>query len=401
MSQALKSASATPPSYEDLIARARALVPVLKSRTAKAEALRQVPEETIKDLHAAELFRILQPRRLGGAELPFRAIVETSAIIGQGCGSTAWVYGNLASHHWMLAMWDARAQDEVWGDSPDTLIASAFVFPSGHAVKSDGGYRLSGRWKFSSGIDPSHWSMVGAIVHDESTGEGEYRMFLLPQGDYRPIDTWFVAGLKGTGSKDIEVTDAFVPAYRSLTVAETRGAPTPGAVVNPGALYRIPVFDMFPYVVAGAALGIAEGALASFTEETRSRLATYSATRMSDYATVQIRLAEAAAGIAAARLLMLARCDEAMAIAERGNIPTVEDKVRFRRDGAYSARLCTHAVDLLFEASGGDGLYDLHDIQRAFRDVHAANSHNALHWDVAAALYGKVALGQRLDHPTI
>ena len=401
MTQALKSASATPPSYEDLIARARALVPTLKSRTAKAEALRQVPEETIRDLHSAELFRILQPRRVGGAELPFRAIVETSAIIGQGCGSTAWVYGNLASHHWMLAMWDARAQDEVWGDSPDTLIASAFVFPSGHAVKSDGGYRLSGRWKFSSGIDPSHWSMVGAIVHDESTGEGEYRMFLLPQGDYRPIDTWFVAGLKGTGSKDIEVTDAFVPAYRSLTVAETRGAPTPGAVVNPGALYRIPVFDMFPYVVAGAALGIAEGALASFTEETRSRLATYSATRMSDYATVQIRLAEAAAGIAAARLLMLARCDEAMAIAERGNIPTVEDKVRFRRDGAYSARLCTHAVDLLFEASGGDGLYDLHDIQRAFRDVHAANSHNALHWDVAAALYGKVALGQRLDHPTI
>ena len=401
MTQALTTASVTPLSYEDAIARARALVPALKARTAKAEALRQVPEESIQDLHNAGLFRILQPRRVGGAELPFRAIVETSAIIGQGCGSTAWVYGNLASHHWMLAMWDARAQDEVWGESPDTLIASAFVFPAGHAVKIDGGYRLSGRWKFSSGIDPSHWSMVGAIVHDESTGEGEYRMFLVPQKDYRPIDTWFVAGLKGTGSKDIEVTDAFVPAYRSLAVAETRGAPTPGALVNPSPLYRIPVFDMFPYVVAGAALGIAEGALASFTEETMSRIATYSATRMSDYAAVHIRLAEAAAGIAAARLLMLARCDEAMAIAERQAIPSVEEKVRFRRDGAYAARLCTHAVDLLFEASGGDGLYDLHDIQRAFRDVHAASSHNALNWDVAAALYGKVALGQRLDHPTI
>ncbi len=401
MTQALQSVSPIPPTYEELIARARALVPVLKSRTAKAEALRQVPEESIQDLHDSGLFRILQPRRVGGAELPFRAIIETSAILGRGCGSTAWVYGNLASHHWMLAMWDPRAQDEVWGESPDTLVASAFVFPSGHAIKTDGGYRLSGRWKFSSGIDPSHWSMFGAIVHDESTGEGEYRMFLVPQSDYRPIDTWFVAGLKGTGSKDIEVADVFVPAYRSLAVSDARGGPTPGAALNPGALYRIPVFDMFPYVVAGTALGIAEGAVVSFTSETASRLATYSATRMVDYSAVQIRLAEASAAIDAARLVMLARCDEAMEIAQREAAPTIEDKVRFRRDGAYAARLCTRAVDLLFEASGGDGLYDRQDIQRAFRDVHAANSHNALTWDVAAALYGKVALGMRLDHPTI
>jgi 3-hydroxy-9,10-secoandrosta-1,3,5(10)-triene-9,17-dione monooxygenase len=401
MAQALKSASTTPPSYEDLIANAHALVPALKSRTAKAEAMRQVPEESIQDLLAAGLFGILQPRRVGGSELPFRAIIEISAIIGRGCGSTAWVYGNLACHHWMLAMWDPQAQDEIWGESADNLIASAFVFPSGHAVKTDGGYRLSGRWKFSSGIDPSHWSMLGAIVHDESTGEGEYRMFIVPQSDYRPIDTWFVAGLKGTGSKDIEVTEAFVPAYRSLAVSQTRGGPTPGAVVNPGPLYRIPVFDMFPYVIAGAALGIAEGATDSFSEETKSRLASYSATRMADYAAVQTRLAEASANVDAARLVMLKRCDEAMAIAERGSVPSVEDKVRFRRDGAFTARLCTRAVDLLFEASGGDGLYDRRDIQRAFRDVHAANSHNALSWDVAAALYGKVALGIRLDHPTI
>ncbi len=298
-------------------------------------------------------------------------------------------------------MWDPRAQDEIWGESPDILIASAFVFPAGHAYRTDGGYRLSGRWKFASGLDPSRWSMLGAIVHDETTGEGEYRMFLLPQSDYRPIDTWFVAGLKGTGSKDIEVTEAYVPAYRTLAVADARGASTPGAILNTGPLYRIPVFDMFPYVVAGAALGIAEGAIASFTEETVTRLAAYSATRMADYAAVQIRLAEASAAVYAARLVMLSRSEEAMAIAERGEVPTVETKVAFRRDGAYAARLCTRAVDLLFEASGADGLYERREIQRAFRDVHAANSHNALTWDVAASLYGKVALGQRLDHPTI
>lgn len=388
-------------SYEEALARARVLVPVLRERTAKAESLRQLPPETIQDLHATGLFRILQPQRVGGAELPFRTLVEVCALIGEGCGSTAWVYANLASHHWMLAMWEPRAQDEIWGESPDTLIASAFVFPGGHAYRVDGGYRLSGRWKFSSGIDPSRWSMLGAIVHDEASGEGEYRMFLVPQADYRPIDTWFAAGLKGTGSKDLEVEDVFVPTYRTLAVADTRGGPTPGAAVNPGALYRLPVFDLFPYVVAGAPLGIAQGAVSSFTAETANRLAAYSATRVADYAPVQIRLAEAAAGIHAARLIILERCDQAMELARRGEVPPIELKVALRRDGAYAARLCTHAVDLLFEASGGDGLYDRRSIQRAFRDVHAANSHNALTWDVAAALYGKVALGIRIDHPTI
>ena len=386
---------------EEALTRARRLIPVLRERSARTESLRQLPSETIQDLHAAGLFRLLQPRRVGGSELAFRALVEVCAVIGQGCGSTAWVYGNLASHHWMLAMWNAKAQDEIWDESPDTLIASAFVFPAGHAYRAEGGYRLSGRWKFSSGIDPSRWSMLGAIVHDDANGEGEYRMFLVPQSDYRPIDTWFAAGLKGTGSKDIEVQDIFVPAYRTLAVSDTRGGSTPGAAVNPGALYRLPVFDMFPYVVAGTSLGIAEGAVASFTAETANRLAAYSATRVADYAPVQIRLAEASAAIHAARLVMLDRCETAMTIARRGEVPALETKVALRRDGAYAARLCTRAVDLLFEASGGDALYDRRDIQRAFRDVHAANSHNALTWDVAASLYGKVALGIRIDHPTI
>jgi 3-hydroxy-9,10-secoandrosta-1,3,5(10)-triene-9,17-dione monooxygenase len=399
MGQAMQSQRSL--SYEEALAQARGLIPVLRERTAKAESLRQLPAETIQDLHAAGLFRILQPRRVGGAELPFRALVEVCALIGEGCGSTAWVYSNLASHHWMLAMWDPRAQDEVWGESPDTLIASAFVFPGGHAYRVDNGYRLSGRWKFSSGIDSARWSMLGAIVHDEASGEGEYRMFLVPQSDYQPIDTWFVAGLKGTGSKDLEVEEAFVPAYRTLAVADARGGPTPGAAVNPSPLYRLPAFDMFPYVVAGASLGIAQGAVASFTADTINRLAAYSATRIADYAPVQIRLAEASAAIHAAQLIVLDRCNQAMEVAQLGQIPPIELKVALRRDGAYAARLCTRAVDLLFEASGGDGLYDRCNIQRAFRDVHAANSHHALTWDVAAALYGKVALGIRIDHPTI
>src|SRR5215472_6158457 len=153
-----KGGNSAAPSLETLRERAEALVPVLRERAAKTEALRRIPEESIADLHSAGLFRMLRPARRGGSELPFSAIIELGAIIGRGCGSSAWVLNNLASHDWMLAYWPEPAQDEVWGPSPDALIASAFVFPGGRARKVAGGYRLSGRWPFSSGIDASNWN---------------------------------------------------------------------------------------------------------------------------------------------------------------------------------------------------------------------------------------------------
>ncbi|HLI19911.1 MAG TPA: acyl-CoA dehydrogenase family protein, partial [Stellaceae bacterium] len=156
----------TPPSFAMLRARARALVPSLRARATEAETLRRIPDETIADLHKSGLFRMLQPQRVGGSELPYRALVELGAILAEGCGSTAWVVANLASHHWMLAMWPEAAQNEVWGVSPDDLIGSALVFPSGKATAVTDGYMLSGRWPFSSGVDPSRWNFVGGIVHD-------------------------------------------------------------------------------------------------------------------------------------------------------------------------------------------------------------------------------------------
>jgi 3-hydroxy-9,10-secoandrosta-1,3,5(10)-triene-9,17-dione monooxygenase len=390
-----------PPTHDELTRRALKLVPALKDRAAMAEELRRLPEDTISDLHASRLFRMLQPRRVGGSELPYRALVELTAIIGRGCGSTAWVLSNLATHHWMLAMWPPAAQDEVWGGSPDALIGSAFVFPAGHALRTKGGYRLNGRWKFSSGIDPCAWNMLGAVVTEEETGLSEYRLFLLPRSDYHAIDTWFAAGLKGTDSKDVEVKDAFVPEHRTLAVDRTKGGATPGAVLNPAPLYRLPVFDLFPYVVAAAVLGIAQGAVADFITETAPRITSYGATRMADYATIQAKLAEAAALVDAAELTMLRTCDQAMAVAEANEVPGLEQKVRWRRDGAFAARMCRRAVDLLFEAGGGEALFNQRPLQRAFRDVHAASGHNALVWDIAAATYGKVMLGLAPDNPTI
>ncbi|HVC57319.1 MAG TPA: acyl-CoA dehydrogenase family protein [Stellaceae bacterium] len=386
-----------PPDAAELLARAEALVPVLRERAGRAEELRRLPDETIADLHQSGLFRTLQPKRVGGSQLPFRSLVELVAVIGRGCGSTAWVLANLAAHHWLLGMWPQQAQDEIWGQSPDNLIGSALTFPRGRARRVDGGYRLTGRWPFSSGVDPASWNLIGAIVLDEEAGASEPRIFALPASDYTIIDTWHVIGLAGTGSKDVAVEDVFVPEYRTIAVNQITGGPNPGSEVNPAVLYRLPAISLFAFCIAGVSLGIAQGAIEYFTETTRTRTSYYTGRSLADFVTLQIHLAEATAITDAARAVILTDCDEATRIVTEGQMPSLEQRARYRRDGAYAATMCTRAVDVLFGAAGGGAIYERNPLQRAFRNVHAANAHYVLNWDINGAMYGRVALGLTPD----
>ncbi|MGH6976625.1 MAG: hypothetical protein ACREED_06330, partial [Stellaceae bacterium] len=374
------------PDLAELKRRAEALLPRLRERAVETETLRRIPDATIADLHAAGLFRMLQPRRVGGSEAPYRALVDVGATVARACGSTAWVLTNLASHHWMLGMWPQQAQDEIWsGDGPDVLIGSAFAFPAGRASRVAGGWRLKGRWPFSSGIDPSRWTMIGALVEENGTVT-EPRVFIVPRGDYTIIDNWHAAGLAGTGSKDVAVADAFVPDHRSVTVGAIAGGPSPGSAANPGVLYRLPTFSVFPFILSGVALGIAQGAIAEFTGSMRARAATYTGKRVAELATLQLRLAEAAALTDAAEKTMLADCAEATTFAEAAADFPGEARARWRRDGAFTTRMCVEAVDLVFTGAGGNAIYLSHPLQRAWRDVHAAAAHVVVNWDAAGTL---------------
>src|SRR5687767_8710277 len=320
-----------PPSHDELWGGAEALLPKLKERAARCEELRRMPDETLRDFHDAELFRIHQPSRVGGAELEFAAVVTFGALLARACASTSWNFINFLSHHLMLGMFPPRAQDEIWGSSRDTLIASSFVFPAAKARKVQDGYVISGRWPFSSGVDPSDWNMLAGLAWLDENAPPEQRVFMLERSQYKVIDTWYAGGLRGTGSKDVEATEQFVPEHMTLAVADTKGGPTPGSAVNPGALYKMPVFALFPYMLSGVALGIAEGLIDDYREGAAQRAGKMTGARVAEIQSTQIRLAEATAYARASRLVQLANCREAEA-----KLPDMKTKARYRLEGAYA-----------------------------------------------------------------
>jgi 3-hydroxy-9,10-secoandrosta-1,3,5(10)-triene-9,17-dione monooxygenase len=302
----------------------------------------------------------------------------------------------------MLGMFDRQAQDAVWDRNADALIASSFIFPAGRAKRTGGGYVLRGHWPFSSGVESCDWNMLAGVVATDDEADGiEYRIFLLNRSEYRINDTWNATGLCGTGSNDVWVEDSFVAENMTVAVSNLTGGPTPGSAVNPNALYALPVFSLFPYVLSGVGLGNAQACLNDYVELARHRASTYNRAKLSDLQTTQIKIAEASAKIDAARLVMRTNCIDAMADARRGHVPDLAGKTRLRRDGAFSVNLCTEAVSMLFAASGARSLFTSGALQRQFRDAHAVNSHLAFNFDAAGTNYGRVALGLPSENLTL
>ncbi len=387
--------------YDEAMGRARALVPALRERADRAEAAREMSKETLDDLHRAGLLRFHQPRRWGGMELDFVSLFDVPAEIGRGCASTAWNVANLGVHHWMLALYDERAQDEVWSDNPDALIASGIAYPQGRGRRVDGGFVITGFWNFSSGVDAADWNMLAVTVRD---GERviDHRMCLVPRSDYEIVDDWHVLGMRSTGSKSVRATDVFVPEHRALCMYLARGGGEfPGARVNPNPLYRVPLSALGSHCLSAAGVGNAQAALELTIEAIRERSTSYTAMRMRDFQAVQLRVAAAGAKVDAARLVIRTDCLDAQRIAGEHRAPTVEEKLRFKRNVAYAMGLCTEAVDALHALAGANGIYDRYPIQRLFRDQHALTGHIGFSWDAQGGPWALVALGGDFSSPTL
>lgn len=388
-------------SYEAALADALALVPVLRARAARAEEERVLLPETLADLHRAGVFRVLQPRRWGGMELDFVAYVDFAEAIARGCASTGWNVGNLLIHHWMLALYDERAQQEVWGADPEALIASGIAYPQGSAQRVPGGLRLSGRWNFSSGVNVAGWNMLACIVRDGDRVV-DHRMCLLPKSDYEIVDDWHVLGMRSTGSMTVVAKEVFVPEHRALCMYDARGGDGfPGARGNPNPLYRVPLSSLGAHGIGGAAVGNAQAALDLSIEAVKQRSTNYQGLKMRDIQTVQLRIGAAGARIDAARQLLRANCIEAMEIARANRIADAATKLRFKRDLAYAASLSTEAVDILHAMAGANGIYDGYPIQRTFRDAHALGGHFSFSTDAQFSAWGLAVLGGDIANPTL
>ena len=388
------------PSPTEMLERAEALVPALKERAQESEQLGKIHHETIKYLHDSGLFRVNQPARVGGGDYDYRLLMEITSILGKGCGSTAWVYINLACHHWMLGMWPAKAQDQLWDENVHVLIASSVIYPAGRATKIEGGYSLSGRWPFCSGIDWSDYLMLGGSVYNDQNEIIDRRAFIAAKKDLTVLDSWDVSGLSGTGSKDSEVEDLFIPDHMTLAGSDMQNCNTPGSLVNPSPLFNIPQAGMFPHIIASPIIGMAEGAYDHFVEANKVATSTYNTSRLADYQAIQIKAAAAAAAVATAKTMINADCDEATETLAQGKTCTEEQKHRWRRNAAYVANLCVDAIENLYKATGGRGAYKTNPIQRHYRDASVAITHISMSWDIMGAEYGRYVLGLG-GNPTI
>ncbi len=387
--------------YEEAMRRAHALVPKLRELAPAQEKARQLTPEVLALLHESGLLRFLQPKRWGGMELDFVSVFDLPEIIGRGDASTAWNVGNLSIHHWMLALYDPKAQEEVWGEDPDAIIASGIAYPQGRGRKVDGGIVLSGYWNFSSGVDPSTWNMLACIVRDGDKVI-DHRMCLLPRKDYQVIDDWNTLGMCGTGSKSVKVDEVFVPDYRALSMYTARGAPDfPGAKANPNPLYCVPLGALGSSCLSGAIIGNAQAALDLTVQSVRERSTNYTGMKMRDFQTVQLRTGVAGAKIDLARMSQHADCLEGMKFAAAGIMPPMADKLRFRRNCALAARLAVEAVDTLHEMAGANGIYTKYPLERLFRDAHSASAHIGFNWDAGMSTWGLTALGGEVVNPTM
>ncbi len=375
--------------HDEIMRRVAAIAPVLAQNARASDAARQVAPESIAAMVSAGMFRISQPARVDGYELSLRTLAGAVTAVSQSCPSSGWVLMVMGAHHWCMGSFSAAGQDEVFGAGRDDLIAGTLSW-QGSAVAVDGGYRVEGRWQFGSGVDHCQWVMLGCA----DPGTHAPRVHVVARRDEIEIDdTWQVMGLAGTGSKDVVARGVFVPEHRAIDTRMLFRGESPHAANHASNLYKLSAEAMLSLSVATACLGSAKFALTEFIKRTRERRSILTGAPKAEHGPTQVRMAEAAAEIQSAALLIndaLAEFERLMATGAR---PDLEHRTRVKWQAAYAAELCRRAVDRLFAGSGAHAVYAASPLQSAFRNINVAAQHASIDFDTAAEQYARLRLG--------
>lgn len=379
------------PAPAEIIARARAMVPALAERSLEARRRRRIPDETIADMQRAGFFRVLQPKRWGGYEMDVGAFYDVQLALAEGDMSAAWIYGVCGVHPWFMALLDDRAAQEVWGRDDSVLICSSLM-PAGKAASADGGFRLSGHWRYASGCEHCDWALLGAIVAGGDGAPPEGRIFLLPRTDYDRVDTWRVSGLQATGSWDVLVDDAFVPAYRSQSMRDNFLLKGPGQELNTSSLYRLPFGQIFVRGISTAALGALQGMLTALLTYSKTRV-TRAGGRSAENPFVQLLCAETAAAIDEMTAMLHRNFRNLHAYARRAETPPLEERLRYKFQSTAVTERCTLLAARIFKATGAAGLLEDLPFGAVLADLMAARQHISNQYEYVGSSWGGVMFG--------
>ncbi len=361
----------------------------LAQRAAEAEDLRRLPDATIADFRAEGMGRLLLPARYGGEQAPFSAILEPVRRMAHGCASTAWTLGFYILHNWMLALFDERAQDEVFTDGP--VLCPAPLAPTGRGLPVEGGVRLSGRWSWATGIMAADWVMVGALCGPDD--EMYPALALLPADQVRVEDVWHTAGMRATGSNDVVVDDVMVPEHRLVKVADIYAGTAPGAALHGAATYRWPMVPALALVASMPALGAAEHVADVFAARLGERVLAYSGVAQKQQPAAQIRLGDARVRLRALDGLLRETVAtlESM-VADGARIPRAV-RARARVAAAHIVHESRSVIADLLESSGASAQFLDSPLQRAKRDVDVISGHVVFDYDVSRELAGALEIG--------
>ncbi|WP_194238342.1 acyl-CoA dehydrogenase family protein [Streptomyces spongiae] len=372
------------PTAQETLGRIRDILPVIAEHTAAAERDRTLQPAAVRAMVEAGMARLLVPRSHGGHEHDLTTWFEATRLIGQVDASHAWCASLLGSQAHDISHFPPEAQQDVWGDHPDALIAGAH-FPRGQVTPAPGGYRLSGSASWMSGIGHATWATFGALLPGETR---VWAMLLVPATDFTIEQTWDMVAMRGTGSNTGVTDDVFVPHHRVLTMTDLLEGVTEGSLQHAAPHYRSPYVTYAPATFLGPMLGAAQGALEAFREHAMAQ-----GGRVAGFESVQNRFARAAADLDTAELL----CRRCLTIAESDGPFDLESRARCARDFSRAGQLIVDAVDSLMKMSGSGGFAEKRSIQRVWRDVHLASSHVALNSDLTFAHWGRLRLG--LERP--
>jgi len=376
----------------ELKGRAAGLRTLLVQQAEETDARRRLPDAVVDALKNAGLCRLMVPKRFGGYQTSIHTYIDVMAELGRGCGSTSWVASLINVCAWLAALFPEQAQEDVWGSNPDAWTAGSLA-PHGDARPVEGGWRVTGRWPWASGCLHADWAACGIHMNNEKGETVNFGLSLMPMTDLAIEDTWFMAGMKGTGSNTIVAKDVFVPQHRFL--------PYPAAFAGQyrtehtdEIVYRVALVPVTILILAGSQLGLAQAALDHVVGKASARGITHTNfTRQLESSGFQILVADAAMKIETARLHALRCADDLDSAAEAGTHPDLTARARMRADVALAAKYCREAVEVLMSAHGTSSLADANRMQRLWRDVHVASRHAITEWQVNLEIYGKALLG--------